>query len=164
MPNDGYGIQFSGTVNLRDNGIPDYVWCSTNSPSSSNRDYANVPNSQCKLPIEAGVWKYPNSDGTQYRYRHSMLNEKYPYYYITTQAAGLPNQVLWCDTQDNAEPERRHKDCRQNTVGLINAAGHSRQNRLHLTPVLHRNLISSQNFEFQLDLLQQGTLFESNRQ
>ncbi len=106
VPNDGYGIQFTGTVNLRDNGIDDYVWCSTNSPSSSNREYANVPNSQCKLPIEGGLWKYPNSTGTRYRYRHSMLNEKYPYYYISTQAAGLPNQVLWCDAQDNTEPER----------------------------------------------------------
>jgi type IV pilus assembly protein PilY1 len=106
VPNDGYGVQSSSTTNLRDNGIPDYVWCNTSSPSSTNRSYANVPNSQCKLPIEAGLWKYPNSDGTRYSYRHSMLNEQYPYYYVSTQPAGIPNQVLWCDRQDDSEPER----------------------------------------------------------
>jgi type IV pilus assembly protein PilY1 len=106
VPNDGYGIQFSGSINLRDNGIPDYVWCNTGSPSSSNREYGNVPNGQCKLPIESGEWKYPNSNGTQYRYRHSMLNEKYPYYYVSKQAAGIPDQMLWCDSQDTSEPER----------------------------------------------------------
>jgi len=106
VPNDGYGIQFSGSINLRDNGIPDYVWCNTNSPSSSNREYANVPNGQCKLPIVSGQWTYPNSTGTLFRYRFDMLSEKYPYYYVSKQTAPLPDQVLWCDTQDTAEPER----------------------------------------------------------
>lgn len=106
VPNDGYGIQFTGTVNMNDNGIPDYVWCNTSSPSSDNRKYSNVPNSQCKLPIDSGQWRYPNSDGTQYRYRFDMLEEKYPYYYVSTQAAGLPDELLWCDTQDSSEPER----------------------------------------------------------
>ena len=106
VPYDGFGVQSTSTVNLRDNGISDYVWCNTNWPTNSNREYANVPNSECKLPIEAGIWKYPNSDGTRYRYRKSMYNERYPYYYVSTQATGDPNQVLWCDSQDNNEPER----------------------------------------------------------
>ncbi|NIO40776.1 MAG: hypothetical protein GTO41_11715, partial [Burkholderiales bacterium] len=106
VPNDGFGIQFSGTINIRDNGIPDYVWCNTSSPSSDNRRYPNVPNGQCKSPISAGQWRYPNSDGTRYRYRFNMLDEQYPYFYVSTQAVGLPNQVLWCDTQDSSEPER----------------------------------------------------------
>ena len=61
VPNDGYGVQFTGTVNLLDNGIPDYVWCSSNSPSSSNREYGNLPNSQCKWPIEGGLWNWGSS-------------------------------------------------------------------------------------------------------
>jgi type IV pilus assembly protein PilY1 len=106
VPYDGFGVQSTSNINLRDNGIPDYVWCSTNWPSSSEVRYENIPNNRCKLPIENGIWKYPNSNGTQYRYRKSMTNERYPYYYVSTQAIGDPNQLLWCDTQDNSEPER----------------------------------------------------------
>ena len=94
VPNDAYGIQDTGTTNMYDNGIPDYVWCNTGSPSSDNRKYSNVPNSVCKLPIASGIWRYPNSDGTEYNNRFDMLEEKYPYYYVTKQAAGLPNEVL----------------------------------------------------------------------
>lgn len=106
VPDDAYGIQSTSTTDLADKGIPDYVWCNTWSPSDSNREYANLPNSQCKWPIESGEWAYPNSNGTQYRYRFSVLDTKYPYYYVSTQAAGDPNQVLWCDSQDTTEPGR----------------------------------------------------------
>lgn len=102
VPNDGFGIQFSGTTNIK-GGIPDHVWCDDNNPSSSERDYDNVPNSVCKLPIEAGEWKYPDAT---YEYREDMYDEKYPYYYVSTQTFPLPNQLLWCDTQVGSEPER----------------------------------------------------------
>ncbi len=89
VPNDAYGIQFSGTTDLTLN-YPDHVWCNTSSPTTADR---SPPFSgACKQPIQAGVWTYPN--GT-YNRSFSVLGTNPPYYYTVTSLA-------WCNTANGA--------------------------------------------------------------
>jgi len=53
VPNDAYGIQFTGTIDLTTS-YPDTVWCNTGSASAADRT-APFASGRCKRPIESGV-------------------------------------------------------------------------------------------------------------
>ena len=86
VPNDAFGIQFSGTINLT-NAYPDNVWCNTGSPSTSDLT-APFASGKCKRPIQGGVWTYPN--GT-YSSQFSPAGTLNPYYYTVSSLA-------WCSS------------------------------------------------------------------
>ena len=56
VPNDAFGIQFSGTIDLT-SAYPDNVWCNTGSPSTSDRT-PPFASGKCKRPIQAGAVSY----------------------------------------------------------------------------------------------------------
>ena len=85
VPNDGFGIQSTGTTDLTLN-YADNVWCNTSSPSTSDR---SPPFSgACRHPIQGGVWTYPN--GT-YNRQFSVAGTNPPYYYTISSLA-------WCSS------------------------------------------------------------------
>jgi len=85
VPNDAFGIQFSGTTDLTLN-YPDNVWCNTSSPS--NADRSPPFSGACRQPIQAGVFTYPDST---YRRQFGVLGTNPPYYYTIT-------TVAWCSS------------------------------------------------------------------
>ncbi|MBI3526683.1 MAG: PQQ-binding-like beta-propeller repeat protein [Betaproteobacteria bacterium] len=86
VPNDAFGIQFSGTIDLT-TAYPDTVWCNTNSPTTSDLT-APFASGVCKRPIQAGVWTYPNGTYNRLRSAAGTLN---PYYYTVSSLA-------WCSS------------------------------------------------------------------
>jgi type IV pilus assembly protein PilY1 len=89
VPNDGFGIQFSGTTNLLTQ-YPDYVYCTTNSPSTAQRTPPFTNATTCRRPIQGGVWTYPTSSVSS---RQNVAGDKPPYYYTIT-------GVTWCTDRD----------------------------------------------------------------
>ncbi len=86
VPNDGFGIQFTGTIDLTTS-YPDTVYCNTSSPSTSDRT-PPFSSGVCKLQIAGGVWTYPN--GT-YSRQFSVTGTRNPYYYTISSLA-------WCSS------------------------------------------------------------------
>jgi Tfp pilus tip-associated adhesin PilY1 len=86
VPNDAYGIQFSGTIDLT-SAYPDNVWCNTNSPTTADRT-APFASGKCARPIQGGVWTYPNGTFSRQFSAAGTLNA---YYYTI-------NSLLWCSS------------------------------------------------------------------
>ena len=86
VPNDAFGIQFSGTINLTTS-YADTVWCNTSSPTTSDRT-APFASGICKRPIQGGVWTYPNGTFNRQISAAGTLN---PYYYTVSSLA-------WCSS------------------------------------------------------------------
>ena len=86
VPNDAYGVQFTGTIDLTTS-YPDSVWCTTSSPTTSDRT-APFSSGVCKRPIQAGVWTYPDST---YRRLNSAAGTLKPYYYTI-------GSLNWCSS------------------------------------------------------------------
>jgi type IV pilus assembly protein PilY1 len=91
VPNDAYGVQFTGTINLTA-AYPDNVWCSTSSPSVAERTPPFTATTVCRLPIQGGVWTYPN--GTHNR-KSAVAGTRNPYYYTIS-------SLSWCSTKNAA--------------------------------------------------------------
>ncbi|HKQ25149.1 MAG TPA: PilC/PilY family type IV pilus protein [Burkholderiales bacterium] len=96
VPNDAYGIQFTGTIDLT-TAYPDTVWCNADSGSGNISSTNRTPpfaSGECKRPIQSGVWTYPNST---FRYQYSVVgdasNPLHPYYYTIS-------SVTWCSNRD----------------------------------------------------------------
>jgi type IV pilus assembly protein PilY1 len=92
VPNDAYGIQFTGTIDLT-TAYPDTVWCNTSSPSDAQRTPPFTNTSVCRHPIQGGVWTYPNS--THNRRANVFGTARNPYYYTI-------GSVTWCSTANTA--------------------------------------------------------------
>jgi Tfp pilus tip-associated adhesin PilY1 len=90
VPNDGFGIQFTGTTDLTLNYL-DTVYCNTGSPSTADKSPPFTGG--CKQEIQGGVWAYPN--GT-YNQPFTVAGTNPPYYY--TIANGTNPPVMWCST------------------------------------------------------------------
>ncbi len=88
VPNDAYGIQFSGTINLTTS-YPDTVWCNTGSASVADRT-APFASGKCKRPIQGGVWTYPDAT---YNNRYSAAGTLNPYFYTISSLA-------WCSSKN----------------------------------------------------------------
>ena len=86
VPNDAYGIQFTGNIDLTTS-YPDNVWCNTGSATTADRT-APFASGKCKRPIQGGVWTYPN--GT-YNNQYSAAGTLNPYYYTISSLA-------WCSS------------------------------------------------------------------
>ncbi|MFN0038143.1 MAG: hypothetical protein ACKVP2_01345, partial [Burkholderiales bacterium] len=86
VPNDAYGVQFTGTIDLT-TAYPDNVWCNTGSPSTADRT-PPFASGVCRLPIVAGVWTYPNATHNQ---RFTVTGTRNPFYYTISSLA-------WCST------------------------------------------------------------------
>jgi len=86
VPNDAWGIQFSGTINLT-SAYPDTVWCNTGSPTTADRT-APFASGKCARPIQGGVWTYPTSTFSRNFSAAGTLN---PYYYTIS-------SLLWCSS------------------------------------------------------------------
>lgn len=87
VPNDAYGVQFSGTTNLLTD-YPDVIWCNTNSPTDADRT-PPFSSGKCKRPIQAGVYTYPDATFTRERTPFTLV----PYYYTIS-------SVQWCTNRD----------------------------------------------------------------
>jgi type IV pilus assembly protein PilY1 len=83
VPEDAYGIQSTDIVNLT-SAYDDYLWCTTSSPSSTDRT-PPFASGVCKRAIEGGVWTYPNAT-----YNRKVAVTGNPYYYTIS-------SVTWCD-------------------------------------------------------------------
>ncbi len=88
VPNDAYGIQFTGNIDLTTS-YPDTVWCNTGSATTADRT-APFGSGKCKRPIQGGVWTYPN--GT-YDNQYSAAGTLNPYYYTISSLA-------WCSSKN----------------------------------------------------------------
>ncbi len=89
VPNDGFGIQFTGTINLLKD-YPDIVYCTTGSPTTTQRTAPFTNATTCRRPIQGGVWTYPTSTVSS---RQNVAGDTNPYYYTIT-------SVTWCATRD----------------------------------------------------------------
>ena len=88
VPNDAYGIQFTGTIDLTA-AYSDTVWCNTGSASAADRT-APFASGKCKRPIQGGVWTYPNAT---YSNRYTAAGTLTPYYYTISSLA-------WCSSKN----------------------------------------------------------------
>ena len=91
VPNDAYGIQFTGTINLVTD-YPDVVYCTTGSPTTAERTPPFTNATTCRLQIQGGVWTYPSGSVND---RFSALGDTNPYYYTIS-------SVAWCSTRNAA--------------------------------------------------------------
>jgi type IV pilus assembly protein PilY1 len=87
VPNDAYGVQFTGTIDLTTS-YPDSVWCNTFSPTTADRT-APFASGVCKRPIQGGVYTYP--DGTYRRLNSAAGTALTPYYYTIS-------SLSWCSS------------------------------------------------------------------
>ena len=87
VPNDGFGIQFTGTSNLLIS-YPDLVYCTTSSPTVANRTPPFTNATVCRRPIQGGAWTYPNATASN---QISIFGN--PYYYTIT-------GITWCSNRD----------------------------------------------------------------
>ncbi|HEX7813449.1 MAG TPA: PilC/PilY family type IV pilus protein [Burkholderiales bacterium] len=89
VPNDGFGVQFTGTINLLTD-YPDLVYCTTGSPSTAQRTAPFTNATTCRMPIQSGVWTYPNATAFS---QQNVAGNRPPYYYAIT-------GVTWCTDRD----------------------------------------------------------------
>jgi type IV pilus assembly protein PilY1 len=94
VPNDGYGIQFSGTWNLLTS-MTDYVWCIDSTPPSADRTNGTI-GGECRRPVNpsTGVWEHRSST---YNTRVSVYGTRPPYYYTTSL-----DPIEWCDARNTS--------------------------------------------------------------
>jgi type IV pilus assembly protein PilY1 len=90
VPVDAYGKQSTSTVNI-ETGYPDTVWCNTSSPTTAQRTPPFTSSSVCRLPIQNGVWTYP--DGTFSRKFSVLGTTRNAFYYLIS-------SLTWCNSQN----------------------------------------------------------------
>lgn len=78
VPNDGYGIQSPGTINLTTK-YPERVAC--------KHTYDDTNGTNCKSQIDGATYKYPDTT-----YFNILIKEGAPFYYTAT--------VEWCSSRD----------------------------------------------------------------
>ncbi|UCH49939.1 MAG: PQQ-binding-like beta-propeller repeat protein [Betaproteobacteria bacterium] len=99
VPNDGFGIQFPGTLDITSN-MEDYVWCKDSGSTDYNRDDPAFTTIECHQPVNgSGVWEFPRDGDSDYR--RQVTGTVPPYYYINSN-----NPIEWCDTKNTSEPDR----------------------------------------------------------
>ncbi|UCH49928.1 MAG: PQQ-binding-like beta-propeller repeat protein [Betaproteobacteria bacterium] len=90
VPNDGYGVQFSGTTDLS-GAVNDYVYCDRSSPPVADRSFYTI-GGYCRRPINnSGIWAYPSSARP---YKLAVIGA-YAFYYTNSL-----DPIEWCDTKD----------------------------------------------------------------
>ncbi len=99
VPNDAFGIQFTGTTDITAD-MEDYVWCVDSGSTDYDRNNGNFATIECNQPVNgSGVWEFPRDNNSDYK--RQVSGTVPPYYYTPSN-----DPVLWCDARNTSEPDR----------------------------------------------------------